>query len=478
MAKKDQLKLSFYGDDITGSTDAMEALMLAGVSTVLYLEPPTIEQVREKFPQIQAIGLAGMSRTMTPDEMDATLPKAFASLKDLGAPVTHYKVCSTFDSAPGIGSIGRATEIGMDVFKSKVVPIAVGAPKLKRFVVFGNHFATLEGRTYRLDRHPVMRTHPVTPMNESDLRLHLARQTDKKIGIIDVHQLDRCDTEVRSYFQTLVEEKTEIVILDTLDDSHLKKIGRLLWDLGKQNQTFVVGSSGVEFALTAFWRGEDLLVPTQNFILPGPVEQIVAMSGSASPWTASQINWALENGFKAIQINSALLIDEETQESERTRLIDQSVQVIREGQNPLLYSAHGPDDPMIEKTKERLKTLGGHPSSVGEILGTQQGIILKEILTETGLHRTTIAGGDTCGHVLKQLSIYVLEFVVPLGTAVPLCRASSNDSSLDGMEIALKGGQLGEIDFFISVLKGEQEPGLGIYAKKDWSRIVKPESQG
>lgn len=456
MAKFGELKLTFYGDDITGSTDAMEALVLAGVPTVLFLEPPTLKQVSEKFPHIQAVGLAGMSRTMTPREMEDSLPGAFSSLKELAAPITHYKVCSTFDSSPAVGSIGRATELGMNVFNSKIVPVAVGAPKLKRFVVFGNHFATIGDLTFRLDRHPVMSKHPITPMDESDLRLHLGRQTDKKIGLMDVRHLALSDTELDVFLQKQVDEGVEIIILDTLDRSHLLKIGQLLWSLGNISQTFVVGSSGVEFALTELWQSQGLIQPPQEFISPGAVEKIVAVSGSASPWTASQIKCALENDFQGIQMDSVRLVKETTQEVERNRLVDQAVEIISRGQSVILYSALGPDDPMIDSTKKILTSSGLSPSAAGEILGTQQGLILKDILAKTGLRRTAVAGGDTCGHVLKQLSIYVLEFVIPLGIAAPLCRASSRNPQLDGVEIALKGGQLGEVDFFKSLLKGKQ----------------------
>ena len=41
----------------------------------------------------------------TPAEMDAALGPAFESLRALGAPLCHYKICSTFDSSPSIGSI-------------------------------------------------------------------------------------------------------------------------------------------------------------------------------------------------------------------------------------------------------------------------------------------------------------------------------------------------------------------------------------
>ena len=111
MAEMNNLLLTYYGDDLTGSTDSLEALELGGIPTVLFLESPTQEQLA-RFPEVRAVGMAGISRTMTPDEMDAALPGAFESLKNFGAPLTHYKVCSTFDSSPEIGSIGRATEIG------------------------------------------------------------------------------------------------------------------------------------------------------------------------------------------------------------------------------------------------------------------------------------------------------------------------------------------------------------------------------
>jgi 3-oxoisoapionate kinase len=410
--------------------------------------------VGNKFPHIQAVGMAGMSRTMTPNEMEDSLPGAFSSLKELAAPITHYKVCSTFDSSPIIGSIGRAAEIGMKVFNSTIVPVAVGAPKLKRFVVFGNHFATIGDITYRLDRHPIMSKHPITPMDESDLRLHLGKQTNKKIGLLDLRHLALSDTEIEVFLQKQVANGVEIVILDTLDRSHLMKIGQLLWSLGKNSQTFVVGSSGVEFALTELWRAEGLIEPPQEFPSPGAVDQIVAISGSASPWTASQIKWAMENGFEGIQMNSVHLVDSGTQGTERNRLVDQAVKILSEGKSVVLYSALGSEDPMITSTKKQMSISGLPPGKIGEVLGAQQSLILKNILTRTGLRRAAITGGDTCGHVLKQLKIYVLEFILPLGIAVPLCRASSSDPKLDGLEIALKAGQLGEIDFFGSVRKG------------------------
>src|SRR5947209_2454379 len=184
-----ELLLSYYGDDLTGSTDVMEALASRGVLTVLFTQQPTPAQ-RAKFPGVGAIGLAGSSRSETPAWMDEHLTPALAWLKTLGAAFCHYKVCSTFDSSPSIGSIGRAIDIGQRLFGQTNIPLVVGAPQLQRHTAFGNLFAAYQGQTYRIDRHPVMARHPVTPMTEADLRLHLGQQTNKSIGLVDFTMLE------------------------------------------------------------------------------------------------------------------------------------------------------------------------------------------------------------------------------------------------------------------------------------------------
>src|SRR6202000_21342 len=95
------------------------------------------------YPGLQAIGVAGMTRAMGPEEMEAVLRPAFRTLMELGVSHVHYKVCSTFDSSPSMGSIGRAIDIGKEVFESSVVPVLGGAPALGRYCVFGNLFARM-----------------------------------------------------------------------------------------------------------------------------------------------------------------------------------------------------------------------------------------------------------------------------------------------------------------------------------------------
>jgi uncharacterized protein YgbK (DUF1537 family) len=239
------LLLSFYGDDFTGSTDAMESLARGGVRTVLFTEPPTPAQLA-RYEGLQAFGVAGMTRAMPPEEMERTLRPVFAAMRQCKPPIVHYKVCSTFDSSPTIGSIGRAIDVGADVFGSSIVPVVVGAPSLGRYCVFGNLFARCgkESEPYRLDRHPSMSKHPTTPMDEADLRVHLAKQTRKSIGLIHVLWLEGDGGGV-------ADAGAEVVLIDVLLERHLQVVGRLI-----DGSPFVVGSSGVESALMAHWGFE------------------------------------------------------------------------------------------------------------------------------------------------------------------------------------------------------------------------------
>ena len=449
-----ELLLTFYGDDFTGSTDAMEALTLNGVPTALFLEPPTPEQLTGRFAGVRAVGVPGTSRSMPPDEMTAELLPKFRALKALGAPLTHYKVCSTFDSAPTVGSIGHAIDLGFEVFGPLVVPLLVGATTLRRDVAFGNLFATVGQTTYRLDRHPTMSRHPITPMHESDLRLHLGQQTRRRIGLIDLLQLEQPDDALRAAYWQAVADGAEIVLFDTLNDTHLLRCGRLIWETRGDQPGFIAGSSGVEYALTAHWQAAGMVQKPPPLPAPGAVDQLLVLCGSASPVTASQIEWALAHGYSGLRLDTPRLADPTTADRAREDTLREALDRLARGESLLLYAAQGPDDPAIAATQQALAARGLPPGSAGSRLGRQQGLLLRELLARTGLRRACVAGGDTSGHSAAQLGIYALEVLAPITPGAPLCRASSHDAAFDGLQISLKGGQNGGPDYFEMIRQG------------------------
>ena len=242
--------MAWYGDDFTGSAAVLEVLAFAGVSGVLVLKLPTAPQ-RDRFSGAQAVGLAGAARAQSPQWMETNLPAVYEWLRDWGAEVVLYKVCSTLDSAPQIGSIGRAIDIGQRTFASDWVPCLVAAPQMRRYQCFGHLFAGAPRDVYRLDRHPVMARHPVTPMQESDVALHLAAQTDRPFGLVDLAALAD-DTKAAVCLAQVRQEGAEIVTLDAQSEADMRRCGALIGQ-SRQAPQFAVGSQGVAYALVAHW---------------------------------------------------------------------------------------------------------------------------------------------------------------------------------------------------------------------------------
>ncbi|MBS14781.1 MAG: hypothetical protein CME19_24750 [Gemmatimonadetes bacterium] len=444
------LLLSYYGDDFTGSTDVMESMTFAGLRTVLFLEPPTAEQVSD-LRDVRGVGVAGRTRSMRPEEAQAELRPVFEAFRELDAPLVHYKTCSTFDSSPEIGSVGRAIDVGWDVHQPSYVPLVLGAPILRRYCAFGNLFASsgLDSEIFRLDRHPTMSRHPTTPMDEADVRLHLGRQTDRAIGLVDLMQLHDAAARIDS----LKAAGCELVLFDTVSESDLPLVGQAIWD-GRTEGHFLAGSSGAEYALVAHWRSvgelDEVDVPSAD-----PVEQVAVASGSCSPVTAGQLDWAEEKGFRLISVQSDKLVDEDAQ-GEIDHTVTAMVEAISQGASVIAHTGRGPDDPRIATVLRVLSEQGlsGDEARAvtAERIGSALGQILGRVVQETGLKRVATTGGDTSYYVAKEMGVSALEAVAPMAPGSPLCRVISPGSAVDGCEVVFKGGQVGRVDFFGDVV--------------------------
>ena len=439
--------LAFYGDDFTGASAAMEVLAFAGLPTVLFLDAPAPERLAQ-FAGYRAIGVAGTARSRSPEWMDEHLPPVLRLLAGLGTPVLHYKVCSTFDSAPHIGSIGRAADIAIRMLRPSWVPMVVADPGMGRFQCFGHLFALAGSAGYRLDRHPTMSRHPTTPMAEADLLRHLSHQTGRRTGLVDMLHIKRGEADAQ--LDAVLADGAEIVSLDVLDRETLIAAGRLIWERGGR-PVFGLGSQGFEAALVAWWQEAGLIPRQVERENPGPAARVACISGSVSPNTAAQIIHATANGFAGIRLDAALAVDRAAWDGELGRAEAAALAAIGEGRDPLIFTAAGPDDPAVARFNAAVQ--GAQAAAVNERLGAGMGSVLKAVIERAGLRRAIISGGDTSGRAAAMLGIDALTAIAPLDPGSPLCRAHAT-GGLDGLEIALKGGQVGRPDFFSAARQG------------------------
>jgi uncharacterized protein YgbK (DUF1537 family) len=423
------LLYSYYGDDFTGSTDVLEQLAGNGVSSVLFLGAPTSAQLA-RFSACQAIGFAGDARSRTPEWMSANLPAIFTRMRGLNPAVVQYKVCSTFDSAPHRGSIGRALEIGREIFATQTVPIGVAAPHLGRFLLFGNLFAAAGNHVYRIDRHPTMAHHPATPMDEADLRLHLAKQTNLAVGLVDLRAFQAGNGQEQ--FRQQAEGGAAAVLLDGVDAPMLQRAGELIWGLTKASQPlFTIGSSGVTASLISHWRSAGMIASEPPSVTATKADQILVISGSCSAVTAGQIQWAKRHGFPCLDLDAEALANGGSEAVETATEL--ALRPLRSGRDTVLYTALG------------TPTGATHDKELGRALGR----LLLALVRQTGVRRVVLCGGDTSSHAVQQLDLTALTFAGTLTPGAPLCRAHAEEATgLDGLELVLKGGQIGPEDFF------------------------------
>ena len=447
MATKNNLLLAFYGDDFTGSTDALEFMSRAGAKTALFIEPPTELQLA-KYPHLDAIGVAGNTRSLSPEKMEAVLIPAFTALNRLGARHVHYKVCSTFDSSPTVGSIGKAIDVGASIFTNRFVPLLVAAPALGRYCLFGNLFARMgigsSGEIYRIDRHPSMSKHPVTPADESDLRLHLGKQTQKKTGLVDILQIEKPQQELGALVDKLVSEKSEVILIDALEERQLLTIGTMIdGQVSKGITLFSVGSSGIEMALGKYWISKQVLKPVDHWPNPGKATPLLVISGSCSPVTVAQIAWAKAHGFEEVVLDASAVCMVDDASAILTSTTQKVVDFLQQNKSIIVHTNGGAD-----------ATVGNLSS---EKLGGALGEITRKALEKVSIKRVVVAGGDTSSYAARAMGIEAVEMITALVAGAPLCKATAPGSSLEGVEVNFKGGQVGAANYFGILMEGKMD---------------------
>jgi uncharacterized protein YgbK (DUF1537 family) len=433
-------KLAFYGDDFTGASDTVATLAQAGLRAILFCGVPTPEQFR-RAGTLDAFGIAGAARSMPPDAMRTELRTVGPFLSASGAPVLHYKCCSTFDSAPQVGSIGVAVETLRAFAPEQPVLIVGGQPSLGRYCLFGELFAVARpgGVVYRIDRHPTMSRHPVTPMQEADLRIHLGRQGLGNITLVDVRAYEQ---SVEHLEGTLAgndgadPSEASTILFDVAADVQLAGVGGVIWTRAQRAPLLVVGASSVAQALIDHWR-----LPRRardGHVAParGPV---LVLAGSLSPVTARQI--ATASAYTHVMLAPDRLVASNEYGAEQATQI---ATLLQSGRHVIAHTTPVGQEssPLTLEAASRLAPACG--------------LLLRAVLEQVQVSRVGIAGGDTSSHAVQALAAWGLEWLGQIDAGVPLLGVHADDRRVDGLELMLKGGQMGGDDLFEALIGDTQ----------------------
>lgn len=432
-------RLAWYGDDFTGATDTLAEISQAGLRAMLFLGVPTKEArvaaARALGGPLEAVGIAGATRSMAPAALRDELEPAGAFFAALGSPVLHYKVCSTFDSSTNVGSIAAAVQVLRRHVRNRLVPIVGGQPSLGRYCAFSNLFAAAGrgGVVERLDRHPTMRNHPVTPMQEADLRRHLELQGLAPIAALHYPAYELPPDAQSGALLAIAASNPAAVLFDVSSAAQLPAVGRLLWQQALRERLLAVGPSSVAQALIAHWRadGESGAGPVPPAVLARAEGPVLVFAGSLSPVTARQVRCA--RSFERIALGPEALTP-----AAAARIAG----VLGAGRNVLAFTAPQDDAPPSQPTGEVARRCA-------QFL---RDIVLDQARGSRPLRRIGIAGGDTSSLAVQALGLWGLSYRGQLGAGVTVSRTHSDVPAVDGLELMLKGGQMGGEDVFEQLL--------------------------
>jgi uncharacterized protein YgbK (DUF1537 family) len=442
---------AWYGDDLTGASDTLATLARAGVPALLFFDVPTPARLAAAGP-LQAIGVAGTARSKSPDAMREELRPVAAFLAGCGARLLHYKVCSTFDSAPHVGNIAVAVDTLHRADWDPLVTVIGGQPSLGRWCVFGQLFAQAgaDGPVFRIDRHPTMSRHPVTPMDEADLAAHLARQGLAPHARIDWRTVEApgdalaraLDAAAAAAEDTAddadnVASRRRIALLDAFREEHLAAIGARLAERARRAPVLVVGASSVAQAMIGERRAAGALPPRDVDGGVAPAEgPVFGLAGSLSPLSARQLREA--RSFERVALDPTRLVAADgVYLRERAEALARR---LRDGRHVLAHVSPL-DVPQV-------------PLAADAALAPACGALLREVLARAPVRRVGVAGGDTSSHALRALEPWGLGWLGDLGAGAMVGRLRADASGADGIELMLKGGQMGTDDVFERLLAG------------------------
>ncbi|MGF3056408.1 four-carbon acid sugar kinase family protein [Microbacterium sp. YY-01] len=411
-------RVGFYGDDFTGSVDVLLQFARHGWSGTLFVGLPDPEVLSTAARDHDVIGIAGIARSLPRAAIAAEVAPVLRELHRIGCDIVQYKACSTADSSPTVGSIGRVIEVARDEFGPAPIPVVFAQPDFGRYTVFGHHFAAENGTVYRLDRQPTMSQHPSTPMRESDLRVHLGEQTPLPIGGITAVEYATHYSTGAALAARLQSAPDAAMVLDVLDDTHLTLIGEAVTQASEP--VFAIGSGGLSWGIASTDSRDSAHTLPHATPQRGPV---LAVSGSRSPQTQRQIARAVASGWALLELPATpdACVPAITQAE---RLLAEGTSVVFSSHDLDLGSGEAALDAITETAAEIIRGAGG------------------------GAGRIIVCGGDTSSRIVSRLGIRSLAIAARPEGNIVLLRAHAPGSDIDGAELLLKGGQVGADGLF------------------------------
>jgi uncharacterized protein YgbK (DUF1537 family) len=420
------LALGCIADDYTGASDLANTLTRCGLCTVQTIGVPADDLV---LPEVDAVVVSLKSRSIEAGLAVSRSRAAEKWLRGRGADHVLFKICSTFDSTDA-GNIGPVMDALRADCGETIVLVTPAFPETGRTVYMGNLFVG----SVPLNESP-LKDHPLNPMHDSNLARVLARQSQTKVGLVDLADIARGPDAVRARLAALSGKGIGAAIADAVFEPDLETIGKVA--LGHR---LSVGASGLGLGLARALVGSGRVKSSaasagQSVPVGGPA---ACLAGSCSQATLQQIGNA-EAAMPVLHLDPQQVV---AGQNEARRALAWARERLRDG--PVLIASSSTPDQVAALQARHGRDAAGH--AIEQALAD-----IAEGLVASGVRRLAVAGGETSGAVVDRLQIPGFLVGEEIAAGVPVLRAVGAKGG--DMLLALKSGNFGGPEFFSDALK-------------------------
>ncbi|SMF41344.1 3-oxo-tetronate kinase [Pseudogulbenkiania subflava] len=411
--------LGVIADDFTGATDVASMLVRAGLKTVQVIGVPD-----GPAPEADAVVVALKSRTNPAGEAVRDSLTALDWLKTGGARQFYFKYCSTFDSTAE-GNIGPVTEALLQALGSDFTIACPAFPENSRTVFRGHLFV---GDQLLSDSG--MRHHPLTPMTDANLVNVLQSQMPGAVGLVRYDTVAQGTAALQARFAELRAEGVKCAVVDAISNDDLRTIAAACVEL-----PLITAGSGVALGLPEVYAARGWVTPDARAAeLPAVGGAAAVLSGSCSQATNGQVQHWIDAGRPARRIDPRELA------AGRPLAAEALAWVLAQSEPALVYATSNPDDVRAVQAELGVERAG---QLVEQCLAQ-----IAHGLTENGVRRLVVAGGETSGAVVQALGVSQLRIGAAIDPGVPWTQVEGRP-----LLLALKSGNFGTVDFFGKALQ-------------------------
>jgi len=403
-------KIGVIADDLTGANDTGVQFSKQGLKTMVLTESRDLKNISNR---IDVIVLDTESRTLPKIAAYGRAKEAASRLVEANIPTIYKKIDSTLK-----GNIGAELDAVMDATGAKTAIVAPAFPANKRVTVGG----------YQLvNQVPLGRTEaaqdPLTPVKESHVPTLVASQSRRKIEHIGLAAVMDMST-LKNELKECVRRGGEIIVVDSITQSDLKRIAHAAADLGLHALT--CGPAGL---------AEEL--PEALGLISG--RPVIAVSGSVSEVTMRQIADAESSGSVVVLLDTSKIFEND-KDREIKRIVEETRGNVSKGYDVIISSARSKND--VSDDLRKGASLGMSSIEVSKLVGSVLGEIACEVAWIPNIAGLFLTGGTTAIRALELMGSLGTEVDDEVSPGIPSAVIVGGNHA--GLRIVTKAGAFGD----------------------------------